>query len=298
MLGDEAARMKAKSVFITGAATGIGMGLAQKLDDLGWTVFAGINKTAPDDLLRRASDRLRLVCVNIADDAQVEQAADTVRDGVGARGLSLLINNAAVTGAPGPIECVDIAEFKDLMEVNFWGPLRVTQAFLPLLRQYGRGARIINVTSASIYFTIPIGGSYTISKHALTALTDHLRMEMAPFGIEVTALEAGGVTTRMTSNGWTPEAEAKLWNSMPGSLRQQYEAAFTYPGKGLEAGFKFESPETYADKVYKRIICAKSLRPRYTLGIGVGILPWMHRLLSRRQLERVSRKLLRVKAAP
>src|SRR5512139_1754368 len=290
--------MKENSVFITGAATGIGMGLARKLDGLGWRVFAGVNQTAPEDLLRNTSDRLRAVRVNIADDVQVRQAAEAVRQAVGASGLKLLINNAAVTGAPGPIECVDIPEFKDLMEVNFWGPLRVTQAFLPLLRQYGHGARIINVTSASIYFTIPIGGSYTISKHALAALTDHLRMELAPFGIEVTALEAGGVTTPMTSNGWTPEAEARLWNAMPPPLRQQYEAAFSYPGKGLEGGFKFDSPETYADKVYKRIISAKTLKPRYTLGIGVGILPWMHRLLSRRQLERFSRKLLKVKANP
>ena len=292
------AGMKQNSVFITGAATGIGMGLARKLDGLGWTVFAGFNKTAPDELRRGASERLHVVRVNIADDAQVTQAADTVRQAVGARGLTLLINNAAVTAAPGPIECVDIAAFKGLMEVNFWGPLRVTQAFLPLLRQHGRGARIINVTSASIYLTIPIGGSYTISKHALAALTDHLRMEVAPFGIEVTALEAGGVTTPMTTAGWTPDAEANLWNSMPPPLRHQYEAAFTYPGKGLESGFKFDSPQTYADKVYKQIISATSLKPRYTLGIGVGILPWMHRLLSRRQLERFSRRLLKVKAAP
>jgi NAD(P)-dependent dehydrogenase (short-subunit alcohol dehydrogenase family) len=196
--------------------------------------------------------------------------------------------------APGPVETVNLADFQAEMDINFWGPVRVTQAFLPLLRQCGRGARIIMVTSASIYLTIPVGGSYAIEKHALAALTEHLRMEVAPFGIEVTALEPGGVRTPMT--GFRPEQETKLWNTIPQPLRQQYEDAFEYPGKGLSEGFQFESIETYADKVYQQIISAKRLKPRYTLGIGVSVLPWMHRVLSKRALERVFCKLMRVKA--
>jgi NAD(P)-dependent dehydrogenase (short-subunit alcohol dehydrogenase family) len=181
------------------------------------------------------------------------------------------------------------------MEVNFWGPLRVIQAFLPLLRKHGR-ARIINVTSASIYLTIPIGCSYPVSKHALTALTDHLRMEMAPFGIDVTALEPGGVTTPMITGGFSEETEANFWASIPSPLREQYQAAFEFPGKGLEAGFEFETPEVYADRVYKKMIAPKSVRPRYTLGKGVAMLPWIHRVLSKRAIEGLWRRLLKVKA--
>jgi NAD(P)-dependent dehydrogenase (short-subunit alcohol dehydrogenase family) len=188
---------------MTGAATGIGLGIATKLDRLGWAVFAGVNKTPPTELIRGASDRLTVIRVNVADDAQVKQAAETVGQAVGDRGLKLLINNAAVAdAAPGPIETIEMAKFRFLMEVNFWGPLRVIQAFLPLLRRHGQ-ARIINVTSASIYLTIPTGCSYPVSKHALTALTDHLRMEMAPFGIGVTALEPGGVATSMITGGFS-----------------------------------------------------------------------------------------------
>jgi len=190
------------------------------------------------------------------------------------------------------VETVSVEDFKWLMEVNFWGPLRVTQAFLPLLRQFGR-SRIIMVTSASVYLTIPMGCSYPVSKHALAALTDHLRMELAPFGIEVTALEPGGVQTPMTA--FRPEEEATFWAAIPPPLRERYDAAFTYPGKGLQEGFEFESPESYAEKVYTRIISAKKLKPCYTLGKGVAILPVMHRVLSRRALEMVFRKLLRVK---
>ena len=285
--------MTEHSVFITGAATGIGLGLARKLDGLGWRVFAGVNKTPPTELMRGASDRLTVIRVNIGDGEQVEQAARAVGEAVGQRGLELLINNAAMTGAPGPVETVSIEEFKWLMEVNFWGPLRVTQAFLPLLRQFGR-SRIIMVTSASVYLTIPMGCSYPVSKHALAALTDHLRMELAPFGIEVTALEPGGVQTPMTA--FRPEEEIALWAAIPPPLREHYNAAFTYPGKGLQEGFEYESPASYADKVYEKIISARKLEPRYTLGKGVAVLPWMHRVLSRRALERIFRRLLRVKS--
>jgi NAD(P)-dependent dehydrogenase (short-subunit alcohol dehydrogenase family) len=288
--------MTGDSVFMTGAATGIGLGIATKLNRLGWTVFAGVDKTSPTELIRGASDRLTVIPVNVADDAQVKQAAETVGQAVGDRGLRLLINNAAVAdAAPGPIETIEMAKFRFLMEVNFWGPLRVIQAFLPLLRKHGQ-ARIINVTSASIYLTIPTGCSYPVSKHALTALTDHLRMEMAPFGIGVTALEPGGVTTPMITGGFSEESEAAHWDSIPPPLRAQYQAAFTFPGKGLEAGFKFESPEAYADRVYRKIIAAKTLKPRYTLGKGVAMLPWMHRLLSKRVIERLWQELVRVKA--
>ena len=205
------------SVFITGAATGIGMGIATKLDRLGWTVFAGVNKTAPTELVENTSDRLTVLRVNVADDEQVKQAAETVSQAVGDRGLKLLINNAAVAdAAQGPIETIDMEKFRFQMEVNFWGPLRVIQAFMPLLRKYGR-ARIVNVTSSSIYLTIPLGCAYPVSKHALTALTDHLRMEMAPFGIDVTALEPGGVTTPMITGGFAEESEANFWASIPSS---------------------------------------------------------------------------------
>ena len=288
--------MTGDSVFVTGAATGIGLGIARKLDRLGWTVFAGVNETPPTELVRGASDRLTVIRTDVSDGAQVRQAAETVGQAVGDRGLRLLINNAAVAdAAPGPVETIEMEKFRFLMEVNFWGPLRVIQAFLPLLRKHGQ-ARIINVTSASIYLTIPTGCSYPVSKHALTALTDHLRMEMAPFGIGVTALEPGGVMTPMISGGFSEESEAAHWNSIPPPLRDQYRNAFTFPGKGLEAGFRFESPETYADQVYRKIISAGTLKPRYTLGKGVAVLPWMHRLLSKSLLERLWKRLLRVEA--
>jgi NAD(P)-dependent dehydrogenase (short-subunit alcohol dehydrogenase family) len=217
----------------------------------------------------------------------------TVERIAGVDGLQLLVNNATATGAPGPVETVDIEAFKQLMEVNLWGQIRVTQALLPLLR-WGAPSRIIMVTSPAVYLTIPLSCSYPTSKQALTAVTRHLRIELAPFDIEVTALEAGSVTTPMTAG--PSDQDAKLWESIPAPLRDQYQAVFSCPGKGIQEGFGLESPDSDADKVYRRIICARRLRPRYTLGKGVGFLPLLQRFLPDRALEHVFRRLFRVKA--
>jgi len=284
--------MKNKTAFITGAATGIGMAVARKLDSEGWRVFAGVHRSSPDDLVHGASERLTVLNVNVGDDDQVRRAAAAVDDALGGDGLGLLINNAAMTGAPGPVECVKIDEFKWVMDVNFWGPLRVTQAFLPLLRRCG-GARVVMVTSASVYLTIPLGCSYPVSKVALAALTRHLRIELVPLGIEVTALEPGGVRTKMTAA--PPEEEERTWAAIPPALLPEYKAKLAYPMDAITAGFEFESPESYADKVYETIVMARRLKPVYTLGKGVWFLPIMHRLLSHARVEKAMRRLFKVK---
>ena len=283
------------TAFVTGAATGIGRGLARKLDAMGWRVFAGIHRTPPDELMAGASERLRVVRMDVSEAGSVARAAIELRDALQGRGLDLLVNNAAMTGAPGPVECVNLDAFHALMEVNFWGPLRVCQQLLPLLRQAKR-PRIVMVTSASVYLTVPIGCSYPTSKSALAALTRHLRMELAPFGIEVTALEPGGVATPMTS--FRAEAEADCWASIPADLVAPYRSRFQFPGKPLESGFEYESPEHFADRVYTKIVCARRLRPVYVLGKGVGMLPWLHRLLPASGVERVWSRFFGVARGP
>ncbi|MCP4762965.1 MAG: SDR family NAD(P)-dependent oxidoreductase, partial [archaeon] len=160
--------MSEKSVFITGAATGIGEALVLKLDQMGWRVFGTYNRTPPDELIKKASSRVTMLKCNVADPEDIKKAVETVENALGDAGLTLLISNAAMTGAAGPVETVNLDDFHFLMEVNFWGPIRICQAFLPLLRQYGN-SRIIIVNSTSIFLTIPLGCSYPVSKSALSA---------------------------------------------------------------------------------------------------------------------------------
>jgi NAD(P)-dependent dehydrogenase (short-subunit alcohol dehydrogenase family) len=285
--------MPIRSAFVTGAATGIGLALARKLDHMGWRVFAGFDKTPPMQLLRGVSERLTALPVNITNEVQIDKAVHTVERAAGVDGLQLLVNSATTTGALGPVETLDIEAFKQVIDVNLWGQIRMTQALLPLLR-WGAPSRIIMVTSPAVYLTIPLSCSDPTSKQALAAITRHLRIELAPFDIEVTALEAGSVTTPLTAG--PADQDVKLWESIPAPLRNQYQAAFTCPGKGIREGFPLESPDSYADKVYRQIICARRLKPRYRLGKGIAFLSLMRRFLPDRALERVFRRLFRAKA--
>jgi NAD(P)-dependent dehydrogenase (short-subunit alcohol dehydrogenase family) len=284
--------MSENSVFITGAATGIGKALSLKLDQIGWRVFGTYNRTPPDDLLKAASSRLTMMKCDVADPNAILEAAEKVKGALGDTGLSLLINNAAMTGAPGPVETVNLEAFHFLMEVNFWGPIRIVQTFLPQLRKHGN-ARIIIVTSTSVYLTIPLGCTYPVSKSALAALTRHLRMEMEPFGIQVTALEPGGVKTKMT--GFSKGEEVALWESIPPDLRPLYQKYFSNPGDQLEENFNLWPPSKFADKVYKKIIQANKWKPVYIIGPSVKMLPIMHRLLSRKKIEKIFKKLFGAK---
>jgi len=284
--------MMEKSVFITGAGTGIGMALARKLDQSGWKVFAGVRGQEYDEMSDSVPDRITVVPVDVTEMLQIEEAAEIVRKATDKNGLSLLINNAAVIGAPGPVEFVDIEQFKSVMEVNVWGQVRVSQAFLPLLRLYGR-ARIIMVSSSAVYLTIPLGCSYPVSKETLAAISRHLRIEMAPFGIDITILEPGGVHTAMTA--YTEEDSQKIWDTIPDQMKAEYMKRFSSPGDGIRKSFKFIEPSEFAEMVYKKIICAKKLKPVYTLGKGVGFLPTMQRLLSKTAVEKISQKVFGVK---
>lgn len=274
-----------RTAFVTGAATGIGKALIEKLDSHGWQCFAGYNRQSPDALLASCSDHVRAVQCNIADDASVRAAFAEIEQALDGGSLDLLVNNAATTGgAGGGIENVDIDRFKAIFEVNFWGPIRVTQAALPLIRRSNE-ARIINVGSASQYLTIPMGCSYPVTKAALQRITRALRAEMKPFGIQVTCVEPGGVETPMMA--LSEEQRAQLWASFPEDLLPLYKAHFQYPHDAIEQNVPVWTAEKFADHVYRHVICAKQMRVNYVIGPRLWVLPIMRRALPDSVRERI-----------
>lgn len=269
--------MSDRTALVTGAATGIGKALVEKLDREGWRCFAGYNRQPPDALLAACSDRARAVRCNVTEGASVKSALEEIGEALGQGSLDLLVNNAATTGgAGGGVENVDIDRFKSLFEVNFWGQIRVTQAALPLIRRSEDG-RILTVGSASQYLTIPMGCSYPISKAALKRLTQALRVELKPFGIQVTCVEPGGVKTPMMDI--SEEQKAELWASFPDHLLPQYKAKFKFPGDAIESAFPLWTAEKFADRVYRDVIAAKKLKVNYVIGPGVWVLPVMERAM-------------------
>jgi NAD(P)-dependent dehydrogenase (short-subunit alcohol dehydrogenase family) len=156
----------------------------------------------------------------------------------------------------------------------------------------GRG-RVINVASSSTYMTFPIASGYTVSKQALKTATMHLRLEMQPFGVQVTTLDPGAVDTPMSDKH--EENAAKQWAAIPANLRTQYQKHFIDTESMMKGAFTLYDPDRFADEVYRKIIACKRFKPVYVLGPGVAAMPWMHRLLPMQQVENIWARLFRKK---
>jgi NAD(P)-dependent dehydrogenase (short-subunit alcohol dehydrogenase family) len=181
--------MKPETILITGCSSGIGKVTARWLAERGHRVIA----TAPSQQLLSdcpENATLRLV-LDVTDDETVRTAVDRVEREVGP--ISVLINNAGFC-QPGPIEQLGDAQIARQFEVNVFGALRTVRAVLPGMRNNKRG-RVINVSSVVGVVSFPFIGLYSASKHALEALSDALRIEVAPFGVEVVVIEPGWIRT-------------------------------------------------------------------------------------------------------
>ena len=184
-----------QSILITGATSGIGRDAAMRLVRAGHLVLAGGRRPgALAELARAAGDRLEPVVLDVTDPASVEAAGELVGRRTGGRGLDVLVNNAGYA-LPGPLEALPEADLRRLFkDANVFGLLAVTRAFVPAMRERGRG-RVVNVGSIMGRVAMPLLGAYNASKHAVAAVTDALRMELAPVGVTVVLVEPGPVRT-------------------------------------------------------------------------------------------------------
>lgn len=192
-----------KYVVVTGVSSGIGLATAVELTRHGWHVFGSVRHAADGErvaaeLGRELSSNFTPLLFDITDETAVAEVAEQVRAAVGQSGLAGLVNNAGIT-VPGPLAYMPLAEFRQQLEINLVGTLAVTQAFLPLL---GMGknvgfppGRIINIGSVSGRITYPFMGAYAASKHGLEAMSDALRRELLPYGIDVIVVQPGTTKT-------------------------------------------------------------------------------------------------------
>jgi NAD(P)-dependent dehydrogenase (short-subunit alcohol dehydrogenase family) len=286
------------SVFITGSATGIGAGLVRKLALEGWQVFAGYRSSLPESASWHGQPGVTPLRCDVTNVAEVETTARILADRCDEK-LDLLINNAGYFGSGGVVEAPDIDEYRKLLEINLFGTFNVLKAFMPMVRRgsgpNGSKGRVINVASSSTYMTFPMASGYTVSKQALKTATMHLRLEMAPFGVQVTTLEPGAVDTPMS--GDHAANAARQWAAVPEHLRAQYRRHFIDTQALMQGAFRLYDPDRFADEVYRKIILSKRLRPVYVLGPGVAAMPWMHRLLSLQQVENIWARLFRHRSA-
>jgi NAD(P)-dependent dehydrogenase (short-subunit alcohol dehydrogenase family) len=186
---------KQKTVLITGATDGLGRAAALLLAERGYRVFAAgrsAEKRAQLDAQAREKNLpLETIALDVCDDSSVETSVRAVLGKAAA--IDVLINNAGVNYSAS-VEDLTMADWRAQFETNFFGVLRVTRAVLPHMRER-RGGRILMMSSLSGLVTPPTQGAYSSSKHALEGLSNALRLELFPFGIEVVLIEPGYIIT-------------------------------------------------------------------------------------------------------
>lgn len=178
-----------KVVLITGASSGIGFDAARALARQGHSVYAAARRVALMEPLKE--DGAHVVRMDVTDEESMKEVLDLVLREEGR--LDVLVNNAGF-GYFGAIENVPMEEARRQLEVNVFGLARLTQLVLPVMRQQGSG-RIINTSSIAGKMVIFFGGWYNVTKYAVEAFSDALRMEVKPFGIDVVKIQPGSIKT-------------------------------------------------------------------------------------------------------
>lgn len=277
--------MAQRSVVITGTSSGIGRACVTRLVRAGFRVFAGVRKPKDAEALAREPSVVP-VEIDVTDDAAIRAAVDTVRAALAGGGLDALVNNAGI-GVTAPVEYVRPEVLRRQFDVNVFGQVAVTQAFLPLIRQ-ARG-RVVNMGSVGSHIAIPFGGPLCASKSAFAALNDALRLELHPFGIHVVMIEPGSIRTPAVDKtlGDAERAIAEL----PREGAARYGAMMReFMKRGYERENNGSPPEVVADAVHEALTAAHP-RARYVVGKDARLLATMPRLLPDGLLDRVRYRL-------
>lgn len=265
--------MAAKTALVTGASSGIGEATALKLRDLGYSVYGAARRT---DRLQTVADRgIRTLVMDVTDDDSMRAGVDRVIAETGR--LDVLVNNAGY-GSYGAVEDVPMDEARRQFDVNVFGALRLAQLALPHMRAQ-RGGTIVNITSMGGKIYTPLGGWYHGTKFALEALSDCLRLEAKPFGIDVVIIEPGGIATE-----WSAIAADKLRKSSAAGPYAKTADAVATALRSATNAHRSSPPSVIADTI-GRAVTARRPKTRYATGFGARPLIGLRRILPDRAFD-------------
>jgi short-subunit dehydrogenase len=242
-------------VLVTGCSSGIGRAAVEALLAAGHTVWATARR--PETLGDLAARGAHVTALDVTDEASMAAAVAEVESAHGAVGT--LVNNAGY-GEYGAVEEVEIDRVREMFETNVFGLARMCQLVLPGMRRAGRG-RIVNVGSMGGRFTLPLGGYYHATKYAVEALTDALRLEVRPFGIDVVLLEPGVTRSSFVEKSTGSAAMSGEPDSPYAAMRDSVATANTqaYTNRLMSA-----SAQSVAEVVVKAVEAGRP-RTRYLL---------------------------------
>jgi NAD(P)-dependent dehydrogenase (short-subunit alcohol dehydrogenase family) len=267
-----------KTILITGASSGIGFDAARTLARQGHRVYAAARRVGRMEPLKE--DGVIPIRMDVTDEPSLQDGVRTVLQAEGR--IDVLVNNAGY-GYFGAIENVPLEEARRQLEVNVFGLARLCQLVLPAMRKQGSG-RIVNISSVAGKTVLLFGGWYHVSKYSVEALSDALRMEVKPFGIDVSLIEPGGIKT-----DWGIIAADHLAESSKGT---PYEKEGLQESKTMRKAYSIRllSKPSVVTRAISRAVNSRRPRTRYRIGFGAGTLVFFHSLLPDRWWDALMRQ--------
>ena len=280
----------AKTILVTGASTGIGWATSMELAEKGWRVFAAVRKEADTKKLTEASSgKITPVVMDVVDYESVKHGAREIENALNGAGLDALFNNAGIS-VQGPLEIIPIKLIEQQMQVNVLGHVFVTQTFLPLIRK--AQGNIVFTCSESGRMTLPLMGPYSASKFALEAVANAFRIELHPWKVGVSLVEANTIKTPMWEK--IDSSTEKLIASTPQQVRDMYQNELKilsiFPKWQVENGISMKK----AVRVIVRAISARSPKARYIMGWEARLLIFNFAILPTWMMDWITSKIMRL----
>ncbi len=265
--------MDKKVILVTGASAGIGKASALALINAGHIVYGAARRIDKMEELKAAGGHT--LALDITNDEQIHHIVEQIIDEQGR--IDVLFNNAAL-GIYGAVEHVDLEEARRQFETNVFGLGALTKKVLPFMREQGSGT-IINTTSTGGNVYQPFGAWYHATKHAVTGWSNCLRLEVAPFNINVVLIQPGLIETELGGIAYAGLSDYSQESAYGDMAQQMVTAAKNNSGKS-------SSPEVIAKEVVKAVE-AKRPKTRYSAGKIAHLFMFMSKWFGDRVVDKV-----------
>jgi NAD(P)-dependent dehydrogenase (short-subunit alcohol dehydrogenase family) len=282
--------VRTRAVLITGASTGIGAACAVDLAQRGWRVFAGVRGTQDGEALEsKAGKGITPLLLDVTKPETIAAAGASIEKAVGDNGLQGLVNNAGIVLA-GPLEFVPPGEIERQFQVNVFGLISVTRAFLPMIRA-GRG-RIVLMSSTSGFWCEPFLGPYAATKHAVEGIGDSLRVELHPWGIQVALIEPGMIRTPLWEK--SRAATVQLLASLPPECARLYAGPIVSVQATADKAQRLAIGPEHVAKAVRHALESRRPKTRYPVGIDARLQSMLINIIPDRMRDRLMRWLMKI----